>query len=572
MIEGNTSIPLVIGITGHRNISETTEEQIYDTSYAMLMDLKNRYPNTPIRVLSSLAAGADTACAEAAIAAGTELVVPLPMPADEYRKDFPGISLARFDSLLARATDVFVVPEYEKSEDPESRGFYYRQAGIYVTDHSHILFACWDGKENPTPDGAGTFETVKLMRETPFFKTKDSVLDKNGGLVLQFVTPCENETAPVDIYSLYLLDGSNPVLLMKPQLDLKEFSLTDEFNRDLVKYGSKIEYAMAESLDLCIDPDRQSKLSSDESTMLWIYAAADSLALFFQKKRLLALKLLAVMGLLFVLFFLFYDELSAPLMLVGYGGLIVIAVACNLVFSRKRYHDKYVLYRVLSEALRIQLFMDTANIFDFSIHVPWWKRTEGLSFVNDTCRVLRKNVRAEFNNDSIDHLEENWIDPQIIYHLGAIARKGGKNKENKKIARSLLFIAILFFVIVTVIEAAFPYIMEIEMPNFFWIIFPFVKGALTWNSLFKIILGAVSAAAAFVANYYGKLALPEQKRGSERMYKLYSQVKRNLISAKEEGDLPAAKQSFISLADAAFEENLDWYAYYADNRPEFLIG
>ena len=572
MEKANTAIPLVIGITGHREISLETERQIYDTAHAMFVDLRNRYPNTPIRVLSSLGKGADMVCAEAALDAGAELVVPLPMPAEEYRKDFSGTEIDSFDFLLEKATKVFVVPQYEKCEDAESRGYFYRQAAINVVSHSHILFACWDGCTKPRADGAGTYETVRLMQEAPFFKKQDSALDQNVGMILQLVTPRENESALTDPFSLILFDGSVQTTLDKPALNLKSFDFIERFNRDIVKYEASIQGDMQKNADYCMGRAAQGKLSDEESLTLRIYAAADSIAVFLQRKRLLSLRLLALIGLCFVLFFLFYDELNAPLMLVGYGGLILIAVSCTLIFSKKRYHDKYVLYRVLAEAMRIQLYMDTANIFEFSTHIPWWKRTEELRFVNDTCRVMQKNEKMPFAPDCIKYLESCWIEPQLNYHENAIAGKGGKHQLNKRMANILLLVAVFIFIVVAIIEAAFPYIMDIEIPNFFRYVFPFVSDMLTWNSLFKILLGAVSAAAAFVANYYGKLALPEQIRGSERMYKLYSQVNTKLQAAANVGDLQTAKQILILLADKALEENLDWYAYYADNTPEFILG
>ena len=572
MDKANTAIPLVVGITGHREISLETERQIYSTAHAMLIDLKKCYPNTPIRVLSSLGKGADMVCAEAALDAGAELVVPLPMPVEEYRKDFSGTEIDNFDFLLKKAAKVFVVPQYEKCEDTGSRGFFYRQAAINVVSHSHILFACWDGCENPKADGAGTYETVRLMQESPFFKKQDSALDQNSGLILQLVTPRENETVPTDPFSLILSDDLVQATLDKPILNLKEFDLIERFNRDIVKYEAGIQNDFQKNADYCMDCATQESLSDEESLMLRVYAAADSIAIYLQRKRLLSLRLFALLGLLFVLFFLFYDELSAPLMLVGYGGLILIAACCTLMFSKKRYHEKYVLYRVLAEAMRIQLYMDIANITEFITHIPCWKRTKELRFVNDTCRVMQKNEKMLFDSSCIRYLENCWIEPQLNYHRDAIAGKGGKHQLNKSMAHILLFAAILIFIVVAIIEAAFPYIMDIEMTNFFRYVFPFVSDTLTWNALFKILLGFVSATAAFVANYYGKLALPEQMRGSERMYKLYSQANAKLYAVANEGDLQAAKKIIVLLADKALEENLDWYAYYADNTPEFIIG
>jgi len=118
-----------------------------------------------VTVLSHLAEGADTLCASLALEAGLRLAIPLPMDMQEYRKDFSEEAAAEFDRLLSLAELVFVVqPEDPVPPDPQ-RGFYYRQAGIYVANNCDVLLAVWDGLERDTPDGAGTWETVKLARK-----------------------------------------------------------------------------------------------------------------------------------------------------------------------------------------------------------------------------------------------------------------------------------------------------------------------------------------------------------------------------------------------------------------------
>ena len=103
-------------------------------------------------------------CAKLAVDLGLRLVVPLPMNATEYRKGFSGNALAEFDFLLSIADEVVAVAPEETAPAHLSRRFYYRQAGIYVVKNSDTLLAVWDGEERDTPDGAGTWETVKLSR------------------------------------------------------------------------------------------------------------------------------------------------------------------------------------------------------------------------------------------------------------------------------------------------------------------------------------------------------------------------------------------------------------------------
>jgi hypothetical protein len=154
-----------IGVTGHRNLPPESLSFIVQEVKLFFEAIKQQHPSATITVLSPLAAGADTLCAKAAVDMGCRLVVPLPMDVQEYRKDFSEAEATAFDHLLAKADDTFVVVPEEPKPEPCERGFYYRQAGIYVVRHCDLLLAIWDGIEKNTPDGAGTYETIKLARK-----------------------------------------------------------------------------------------------------------------------------------------------------------------------------------------------------------------------------------------------------------------------------------------------------------------------------------------------------------------------------------------------------------------------
>jgi len=154
-----------IGITGHRYLPPDHIPFLKSEIQRFYQEIVVRYKTESVTVLSPLADGADNLCAELALNAGLRLVVPLPMNALEYRQSFSKETAIEFDCLLSRADQVFVVQPDEVIPPNPQEGFYFRQAGIYVVKHCDILLAVWDGIEKDTPDGAGTWETVKLARE-----------------------------------------------------------------------------------------------------------------------------------------------------------------------------------------------------------------------------------------------------------------------------------------------------------------------------------------------------------------------------------------------------------------------
>src|SRR6516225_11001210 len=100
-------LPLVIGVTGHRDLREADvprlETEVARVIAALRADYLQNDAETPIIVLAALAEGADRLVARVALALGARLIAPLPMPPEEYRRDFePGLApgnVAEFDAL-----------------------------------------------------------------------------------------------------------------------------------------------------------------------------------------------------------------------------------------------------------------------------------------------------------------------------------------------------------------------------------------------------------------------------------------------------------------------------------------
>ncbi|MGC9187651.1 MAG: hypothetical protein ACP5GN_08225 [Fervidicoccaceae archaeon] len=69
-------IHLVIGITGHRDIVNEDRELLKDKIREIFKELRSRYANTPLLLITSLAEGADRIGAEVALEMGFEYIVP----------------------------------------------------------------------------------------------------------------------------------------------------------------------------------------------------------------------------------------------------------------------------------------------------------------------------------------------------------------------------------------------------------------------------------------------------------------------------------------------------------------
>src|SRR4051794_19552955 len=146
-------LPLVIGVTGHRDLREIDVPELERQVASLIMTLRADYlgndSEVPIIILSSLAEGADRLVARVGLAHGARLIAPLPLPVDEYRRDFdPGIvpgNVSEFDDLLERAVAAPVMPLEPGNSldavrtDADQRRAQYRAVGQFIAKHCDVL-------------------------------------------------------------------------------------------------------------------------------------------------------------------------------------------------------------------------------------------------------------------------------------------------------------------------------------------------------------------------------------------------------------------------------------------------
>jgi hypothetical protein len=143
-----------VGVTGHRRLPPDIDwRERIDRALAVILDSFPKDGVTTLRLtaVSSLAEGADRLVAAAVMdRPGSRLEVPLPLPPDEYEKDFKTArSREEFHSLLRSAASVM------RPRPAESREEAYEWAGHIMVGHSDVVIALWDGLEARGQGGTG---------------------------------------------------------------------------------------------------------------------------------------------------------------------------------------------------------------------------------------------------------------------------------------------------------------------------------------------------------------------------------------------------------------------------------
>jgi hypothetical protein len=141
MDQGEIPLRLRVGITGHRELAD--EKVIQNSMVATLAALRSRLSpegETPVvfTVVSSLAEGADQLAAEAVLAEGGVLEVPLPFDPSDYERTLSSeAGRQQFRVLLARAT---WTQRVSWARDAQA----FEETGQYVVARVDVLVAVQD--------------------------------------------------------------------------------------------------------------------------------------------------------------------------------------------------------------------------------------------------------------------------------------------------------------------------------------------------------------------------------------------------------------------------------------------
>jgi hypothetical protein len=366
--------PLVVGVTSHRNMPAHEMEPIRQRVGEFFAQLRHDFPELPLVVVSALAEGGDQLVAQEGLAAGARLVAPLPLPRELYVDDFPDpVIRANFDALCSQAEIVRLPQLMAQSRlaigsPGMARDRQYAKAGVYIASHCHILLAIWDGKETGRLGGTAQIVKYHLSGAMPGLidRRRDTRHVLGGGdesLLYHIVCSRDgaDDTVAAGLQPLQTLwrTADTADTRMPEEFQLM-FARMAEFNAECDRYAEDIEAA---------ENTRQDSLSNPTVAIDHLFHAADWLAMHFQRRVLMAMRLTYTIAALMGIAFTFYAHLTAQdyliylfLFLFASGGFVAVLA------RRRGWHRKYLDYRALAEGLRIQSYWRRAGISASSDH------------------------------------------------------------------------------------------------------------------------------------------------------------------------------------------------------------
>jgi len=523
-------LPIVVGVTGHRDLRDEDRPKLARLVEDILADLEKSAPHSPILFLSPLAEGADRVAARAALKRGHMLIAPLPFPPDDYKRDFQSPdSIAEFDDLLGQSSAHFVVPGQAGDTCREAG---YVRAGEYLLDHSQLLIAMWDGR--PVDRDGGTYDVVQRAVELGQRHMDDEFgSDPYDIRLVQIVTPHDAFPEPEGALTVTHLTTGGSAPFYREVLDHIE-----AFNRHSAAL-----------------PDKEAPPSSGLPNVESLYRRSELLSTRAQKSAKWSLRTLFQLGLLVVLALEIFEHFGIDLSLAAYILLFLAAALVHLREKRSSNHEHYLDWRAITEAARVQIHWREAGLPDMvADHYPRKHRR--------TMLWIRRAVRTAgiiaptCAEPDFPRLRKDWVQGQIDYFIRA------GHRDERKLKHFEIWSERLF-------AASIPLALSIGILR--WIGRERAGGLYELLEPLIVTAGAVPALAATLSGFAEKSAWGEHAKEYGRMLELF-RAALSRLSKLEDGPSEPIQALFRELGAEALAENADWYAVHRARPPDLIKG
>ena len=279
-----------------------------------------------------------------------------------------------------------------------------------------------------------------------------------------------------------------------------------------------------------------------------VYGAADVLSIQNAVKYRRILLLMAVAGTLLTLAFLLYDEVELHGLILACAVMIFCLFLIRRISFRIDCHRKYLEYRVLAEALRVQYFLSLGGSRVRVAAILPWPLKQRLPWI---CEILSElTFHSPEKQRSVLDL---WIRDQKEYHKNALSSAEKKSRKDEAVTKTVIILTIIAYLGAVVFELVFYRKSAL------------IQDANTIRVILKILLGTLSAITLLTGSYYGKMSLSNVIDDHKSMLALYQKAEEDILTYGEDEEL------LLGLAREALNENSTWFAYQSMNQPDLVI-
>ncbi len=538
---------LVIGVTGHRKLRSDDIPALQARVRDFLLDLRARYPELPLVLLSSMAQGSDQLVAQVALDLGLRVIAPLPLPLDLYRADFDPPDLQLLERQLPQV-EVLVLPLGRGSTLQSvaasglARDQQYARSGVFVSSHCHVLLALWDGQESGRL--GGTAQVVHfhlhgaLSGQMERRHAAATLLGPDRENVVHHLPVARRGDADLaDVRGRWLTadEGAETGTMLPPQF-AQMFHRQVAFNIDARKYAAQIAAR------------REDSAAAAQCPVWHTFDAADWLARTYQRRvaRVLWITyaLVALMG---FTFFTYTHVASQDVVIYGFLLLFLVGMAVTGLASRREWQRKYLDYRTLAEGLRVQSYWRRAGIVApgtaaFAHDNFLQKQDVELGWIRNVMRGASLDgmlVPTVADADQVEAVIGEWIGTprsggQLGYYSGSALRRTRLHRR----AELLGLVCVVLGVGISVVLAIFARQFDAHLKH----------------NLVSV-MGFLSVAAAVHEAYMHKKADKELIRQYQFMQRIFGAAQRLLDGGVE---VEEKRRILQALGEAALTEHAEW--------------
>jgi hypothetical protein len=320
------------------------------------------------------------------------------------------------------------------------------------------------------------------------------------------------------------------------------FQHTNEFSRESQSFAAEID---AGSYPL-INGESAAGLPPGLWDINQVFCAADWLAIHYQKKVLMTLKVGHTCALLTGIGYITYTDLAAtPVIIWLIIGLMLASVGINALAVRGSWHRKYLDCRTLAEGLRVQFYWAAAGVTSGSAskfahdNFLQMQDTE-LGWIRNVMRVAGTECDVRPNDDraGLEFTLREWIGDDSSGQLGYYSKKARQRIQDH--ARTLRIGKIGIWV--TIVALAALLFVGSGIPD-------------TLKTPVVYMMGTVLLMVGVRQSYAKSTAEAELIKQFEFMYRIFRNARRRIDEASNDAD---KRRLLRVLGDAALEEHAEW--------------
>ena len=463
--------PFIVGVSGHRDLDPTELSRLQKAVGTFVRLLRTHLPDTELRMIVGMAAGADLLVARTAVDLGVWVDAVLPMPLAEYAVDFDAATFGHLRDLLAHPGVRCVTLAAARSAEHAPLGPSAARDAMYANltetliRRSSLLLALWDGR--PSHLAGGTADTVLRYLGVRIDDSQDGDIgfvsgaeEPEVGARLVYWTPAARVGAAPSGFeerqSCFLSGVVDNVVQVHPTMPLRlrrQLAELNSYNREFQQLRAAGRLVGLDSLTRALpeyDPASERRGLAYLDTQ---YGKADALAVYYQRRSDRLFDLFGIMAFAMGLAYLTYDKLTeSRVLLIAYLLTLLSGLGAYSILQRKRWFGKHLTYRALAETLRARFYLRLAGA-DHRVNaaevlaLSGIERFEGFSWIRFVLKSIEPEdrpspVRSAMDAGAARRVEQAWIQAQHDYFTNRVASLE-RSSRRVSLRKRILLIAIL---------------------------------------------------------------------------------------------------------------------------------